>query len=453
MFKINNNIQQHPGYRFWDEEQCSRIHQNSLKLLEENGVKITNQQALKLLKNAGCSVSSNQVKIPPLLVREMITGAPERAVLTDALGERSIVLERNRVNFGTLNTGTNPAESGDLFKVVESLLNFDFIGLQGFSVEHFQTIRAYSRKPVLYTVGRPGNLQALIKMSQITGGNGSDLMIYIAPENCLELGDITVNKLFSCAEEGIAVIYLPQEMLNTVSSGSIACSLARANAGCLAGLVVHQLHKRGAPFIYGSKLMPLGRDGSQIYGGPETSLFNAGSVAMGKYYNLPTYGNTGSVHFYNTGLAGAMNATFGLMSAAFAGSSLINVLYSGEKLESDLKYLLMIDEIAGMVKHFMKGVSVDDETVPLDLIDQVGPGGEFVTSEHTMRHFKSETWFPRFMNRAHFSKWLNEDGKAMGDKLEAGVEEILKREDPGGVSQEQLTEMAGIIEDLKLSQE
>jgi trimethylamine--corrinoid protein Co-methyltransferase len=114
------------------------------------------------------------------------------------------------------------------------------------------------------------------------------------------------------------------------------------------------------------------------------------------------------------------------MAAGLSGANLIHdVGFLDSALIGSHEMVVLSDEIIGMVKRFLNGVRVDDETLALDVIREVGPGGNFVAHEHTARNFRQELWFPRFMDRTKFAAWEADGSKTMGDRVRASVAEIL----------------------------
>jgi len=92
--------------------------------------------------------------------------------------------------------------------------------------------------------------------------------------------------------------------------------------------------------------------------------------------------------------------------------------------------MLLDDESIGFVKRFMEGIELSEETLALDLIHEVGPGGNFLQEDHTFKHFRKETWYPRFFNRKHFENWIQAGKKTTKDQIRARVMELLHAERP-----------------------
>jgi trimethylamine--corrinoid protein Co-methyltransferase len=85
----------------------------------------------------------------------------------------------------------------------------------------------------------------------------------------------------------------------------------------------------------------------------------------------------------------------------------------------------MMDEAIDMVKHFLSGISVTNETMALDLIDSVGPGGQYLDAKHTAENFKTEFWFPSLMDRNHWDQWSADGAKMLGDRIQEKLDHIL----------------------------
>ena len=122
----------------------------------------------------------------------------------------------------------------------------------------------------------------------------------------------------------------------------------------------------------------------------------------------------------------AAEAMMSIFSAALSGANLVHdVGYLENGLIGSYEMLVASDEFIGMAKHFVKGVEVSPETLAVDVIDKVGPGGNFVAEKHTKRHFREVEWFPKLMNRQNLSDWELSGAKPMRDRVNEKVKEIL----------------------------
>lgn len=477
MFKVAFTAQESPELQLWTEDQCYMLHLASLEILERTGVVIQNTEALKLLKDAGCTVKENLVRFPANVIKWAVNSAPERCVLATTDGERTVNLEHNVVNFG-MGDGSplffdsrnqcirdsKLADVEDAAKVANKLENIGVVGPLALALDtdieladlyQFKASRTYTKKPYISSFRNSCVMKAAIDMGVASSGNlenfkrNPNLVAYMESTSPLTHSQGTLEQLLIAAEYGIPVVYASRLIAGSTGPANIVSSLAQANAECLSGLVVHQLKKKGSPFIMSMVTVPLDSDGvNAVIGDPGVSLSQASSGILGRYYKIPTYGVSGCTNAFTLDVQAAMEATFSIAAAAWGGINLAGGNgYMGNRKIGNLEHLIMANEIIGMTRHFMRGVEVSEETIPIDLIDEVGPGGQFLTTEHTMKHFRAETWYPCYMNRQHYQNWLKEDGKDMRQKLNTRVLAVLSSNNEDGVSQRELDEMARIIED------
>ncbi|MGC8826168.1 MAG: trimethylamine methyltransferase family protein [Anaerolineae bacterium] len=117
-----------------------------------------------------------------------------------------------------------------------------------------------------------------------------------------------------------------------------------------------------------------------------------------------------------------------LIAGLIGGNMIHDVGYIESGLTSSPDMLVASDEIIGMVKRFLQGIPVTRETVPLETIDQVGPGGHYLGTDHTLRHFKTEFWKPMLMDRLDWDRWVKAGSKPMRERVHQRVLEILQAE-------------------------
>ncbi|TET30935.1 trimethylamine methyltransferase, partial [Candidatus Aerophobetes bacterium] len=113
--------------------------------------------------------------------------------------------------------------------------------------------------------------------------------------------------------------------------------------------------------------------------------------------------------------------------------------------------LVMSDEIIGMAKRFMRGIPTTKEDLAVDLIDKVGPGGSYLTEEHTLKHFKTEHWYPRLMDRSEYRKWSSEGGKTLAQRTNEMVKKILEEYKPFPLEEKKKKEIIALIKNEEKS--
>jgi len=231
-------------------------------------------------------------------------------------------------------------------------------------------------------------------------------------------GETSTGKLLYLAEVGIPIIHMPSPMMGGTAPITLAGALALGNAEVLSGLVIHQLKRRGAPFIYGSGLHHMDmRTTISVYGAPEFDLARVAIAELVRYYGLPHWGYAGC----------SDSCVMDEQAAADATSSVLVALLSGQHLAHDIGYLeaglttspemiVFTAEIIDRMRHLVRGMSLDREALALDLIHAVGPGGAYLTTEHTLEHFR-EFWQPSLFSRYRREEWARRGSTRLGERL------------------------------------
>jgi trimethylamine--corrinoid protein Co-methyltransferase len=236
-----------------------------------------------------------------------------------------------------------------------------------------------------------------------------------------------IEKLLLAAEKRVPVIYTPCPIAGATAPMTLAGALVIAVADSLSGLVAAQFHAPGAPFIMGGVLSTMDMSSTiYTYGSPELSLLSAALTDLTHFYRLPmfsTAGCTDSKVFDEQAVAEGMMSIF---SAVLSGANLVHdVGFLENGLVGSYEMVVASDELIAMAKHFVKGVEVNRETLAVDVIDKVGPGGNFVAEDHTDKHFKEVEWFPKLMDRQNLSNWVLSGSKPMRQRVNERVKEIL----------------------------
>jgi trimethylamine--corrinoid protein Co-methyltransferase len=151
---------------------------------------------------------------------------------------------------------------------------------------------------------------------------------------------------------------------------------------------------------------------------------------MGRFYGLPTWGYAGHSDSCIMDEQAAADAAFSVLVALQAGHNLVHdVGYLEAGLTTSPEMIVLSVETISMMRRFMEGFSLDSESLALDIIGQVGPGGNFLTEEHTLRHFR-ELWQPILWDRRRVADWLAEGGTRLGDRLRDRTLDLLEHHRP-----------------------
>ncbi len=439
------------------KKQMDDIHQATLDVLERVGVKICEQEALKLLKDSGANISGDLAKIPSFMVEQALQTVPSSLVIADRNGNLAMTLQSQRgVYYGPgsdtpytidLNTGerrrTVKQDTINAARVSDALENIDFVMAMALASDvpqkrtdrhHFEAMVLNTTKPIVFDAhDRHGLLDIIAMAALVVGGRdrlaeNPYIIHYAQPTSPLIHSRTALEKLLTAAAENIPLIYIPAVMCGATAPVTTAGALVVANAECLSGLVIHQLKKEGAPFIYGGGTPPMDMITSVCsYGDPQRDLGCACLVQLSDYYNLPSFttGGCSDAHIFDQ--QAAMEAGFNLLISGLSGGNMVHDLgYIGAGMTGSLEYLLLCNEGAGAVRFLTCGVKVNPDTLALDVIEKVGPGGHFLTEKHTMDHFRDEMHFTDLFNRNTYANWLAAGSKSFGDSANAMIKEILQ---------------------------
>ncbi len=447
-----------PQFHKLSHDQLERLHHASLEILDRTGVCLYEQEALDLLSKAGLKVTEgNRVRIPPNLVEWALSTAPKRLVMCDRHGRRVMPLERNNVFFGPgsdclniLDHRTGERRRGTLRDVEEgtrlcdALPNIDFLmsiciasDLEQETADLYQ-MRAMlmnSTKPILFVTTEFEGCVNVVAMAEAVAGGEEELRrnplaaCYINVTTPLRHNAEALQKLLFLAGKGLPTTYTPMVLRGASGPVTQAGAIALANAGELAGLVLAQLKREGTPVILtgGVNDMLDMRSMGDIYAAPENRVM---LVELAHYYGLPIFGLAGASDAKVPDEQAAAEAAFSLLLESMAGAQLVHdVGYLDSGLCNSFEQIVICDELINYVKRFMQGLEVSEETLALDVIDEIGPHGDFLGTKHTVRHYK-EDWYPKLFDRQIYDGWAAAGGKTLRERARERVEEILADHQP-----------------------
>jgi len=454
---VNNKyFQKRMGLLNLNPEQIDQLHLATLEVLENVGVKICEPEALVMLEGAGARITGNLAKIPSWLVQQALSTAPCKIVIFDRNGQRALNLEKGNIYYGSgsdtpyiidIETGQRrravKQDTINATRIADALENIDFIMSMAKASDvpdhrtdrhHFEAMTTNSIKPIIFDAHDQEGLADIIKMASLVRG-GKDALVqkpyimhYSEPNSPLTHSKPALEKLLTAAEEKIPLIYAPAVMCGATGPVTTAGALVVANAEILSGLVIHQLKSKGAPFIYGGGTPPLNMITTVCsYGDPQGIVGAVSLVQLAQFYNLPSFSIAGCTDAQLFDQQAAMEAGFNLLMSALAGGNLIHDLgYIGVGLTLSLEYLVLCNEGVGAAKFMTRGVDINPNTLALDVIKNVGPGGHFLTEQHTLDYFKQEMHFTRLFNRSPYDNWLETGSKSFGEHANNLLKEILQ---------------------------
>lgn len=470
MGMITDELYFKPHLQVINEAQIERIHSATLEVLERTGVKITHPEALEILSGGGARVSGQRVRFPAWMVEDAIRKAPSRLVLGESTGKRTVFLEQDKSFFGPsldcidyYDPETHQRGRFESRHVMgtaalcDALPNFTWCMTIGMANDVPADIAdrvvarytmQYCRKPLVFCCKDTNSVKDIHEMALLLCGGKQNferapcVVHYSEPISPLLYYDPAVDKILYCARQNIPLINFPAPQSCGSAPATFAGTIVQASAESLSGLVMHQLTRPGAPFIYGAfaTVMDM-RTTIFSYGAIEMSLMTAAMAQMAQYYRLPFFGTAGATDAKFCDAQAASEATYQIFSAAAVGSGLVHDCSSwldhGSLVSPE--FMVLVDEIVDAVHHYMNGVPVTKNTLALALIDKVGPGGHYLTERHTLEHFRNIR-HSRLFERTLYEQWEKAGAKKFERRLQEMTLEKMKHR-PEPLPQETIDEL------------
>lgn len=473
-YRVNATVQ----YSTLSPDQIEEIFSASLEVLERVGMRIHSDEAVDMLEAAGATVDGQGlVHIPGYLVKHALNLAPSRVVLAGRDGSRKVVLEKDRIYYGTgsdtpffIDPRTDERRNTvyqdvyDAARTADALPNMDFfmsLGLvsdapaKTYDRHQFLAMITGTSKPMVITAVDRQGLEDQHRMACAALG-GEDAFrcnplfaIYIEPISPLQHSKEVVEKLFYAADHGIPIVYTPAPTAGFTAPMTLAGIMTQGLAEMMAGLVMAQLRSPGAAVITGGVHTVIDMKTMIFsYGAPEFLLLSAALTDIMKWLGLPMFSTAGCSDAKVLDGQAALQAGLSIFLAALSGANLIHdVGYLESGLTGSLDMLVLSDEIIAMVKRILQGVPVTPDTLAVDVIADVGPGGHFISTEHTLRHFRHVLWQPELQERDDYAGWEAKGKKTLSDRVRAKVLRILETHQPAPISPDALKVMRAIVEE------
>ena len=452
-------------YNLLCREEIEKIHDSSLWVLEKTGVSIDDDHFLTLFEQIGANVDRNQrlVKLPPNIVKEFVGMAPEEILLAGRDPENDLLLGGRRVYLGTggaaihildLETGKlrDPVlqDQYDLAWLTENLENVHFyqcpvvctdIPEEVLSISSFYAGLAGTRKNVQESATSPQAARDVIEMAAMVAGDEDALRErpfisfvtswMISP---LKLDIGTTRVLETAVGHGIPVALSSAPVTGSTAPATLAGLLTLVHAEELFGIVLAQIIREGTPVLYGPvPAVANMRNMAYLGGAVETGMMNAAAVQMANHIGVPIYSDAGQTDSKLPDIQAGYEKAANIFQVALAGGNYIH--HAAGMLESMLavsyEQFVIDNDICGVVSRALRGIEVNDDTLALDVINTVGPGGNYLTQRHTLKYARSDEFYiPDGADRNSRVAWENAGGKDARERAREIAREILNQERP-----------------------
>jgi trimethylamine--corrinoid protein Co-methyltransferase len=454
------------------EEQVEATHRGILAVLEETGVRFEHERALKLFEKNGCKVdySEKRVRIPSHLAEACLRRCPSSFTVKARdsknnlrIGGNTLYFEQS-VGLRTVDLDTWEARSAtlkehnDAIRVLDSLDNVhqlvgwelytDMAGIPTPMAPLEGIASAIRNSTKMQTINYWGATFA-IEMAKAVG---IDLLAVFDAAPPLTYHSEPCEAVFNFIEAGFPLIINTGPVMGGTSPATIAGSMVSTSAEVMAGLVLAQLIKPGIGVVAANITMPMDMQrGHPAFGAVGQALHLAMFNQVWRSYRVPVYSITGYESSKKTDFQCGYEKALGTLVAALSGANLIEFqgCVHGE-LTFHPAQAVLDDDIAGWIGRFIEGVEVEDETLAIDLIHEVGPvPGYYLDKEHTRNWWKKEQLIPKVADWESYPEWIKRGKKDALARARESVEEILTTHEVTPLSEHQDREIDRILEDAR----
>ena len=476
---------QKPIIKYLSESQMNEIHEGSLNILENTGIQVDHQKGLKALEKAGCKVDfqTKRVKIPHDLVNSSLKTLPSEFTLAARNPENDCPLLIGSRPYSRNGGGSDytidlvtcefrPMKHTDVksyYKLMDALDGISFIApiyghdmpVEGRDVLVLREAFANTDKHVHLRAYSGKTLRYMFEMAAIVAGGKKELKkrpivsLLEAPISPLIFPEVTVDGLWLCGEYGIPLDICVMPISGGTGPVTIAGNHQLLNTEFLASVVISQLAHPGAPLIHAPRPMLMDmRSGVGLVAAIEGAMTAVAGVQMAKYYNVPVslHGPwTDSMTHDDQSISERMYMT---LMAAFSGA---NILAGAGMIQQGLTFsheqLVIDDEIHKIAFRALDGFDVDLEHMAVEVIKRIGPGGNFVADDHTLKFLRGERYMPGLPYRGIREAWEEGGKKSMLDRAKERVITILLEHQPNPLPEDLSKELddfvIGVFKSLK----
>lgn len=448
-------------YNLFTEQELKKINQGVMRTLEEVGLEVNSEKARKVLEDHGATIDGKICKFPRSMVEDAVDSAPSEVILYGRDDKHNLHLVNSQVYFGTggtvlnildIETGekrkTNLDDIANAGRLVDALDNIHFYLLHiypneleqdGVDINRFYAGLKNTKKHLMGGIYSPKGLRQVIEMASMVAGSEEKLRAkpFVSFITCtispLKLDKEYTDFMIEIAGYGLPVAVPSETLAGATGPMTIAGSLVVQLAESLGALTVAQLINPGTPVILASTASVMDmKTSSYLSGAIEMGLMHAGVAQMSHFYKLPLYATAGmSDSKIPDAQAGYEKALTSLL-VGLAGANFIHDAAGPLEFCTTVAYEQHVidDEIIGMVMRAIKGVEVTDETLALDLIKEVGPGNNFLTRKHTLKHMRSELFEPKVSDRSLRENWQEAGAKDTWARAKEIAKDILLYHEP-----------------------
>ena len=450
---MNSGIVRNINFEILSQKDIEKIHEKSLYILEHIGMRFQGERAVKLLKDAGVKFEDGGIaKITQAHVEKALKTAPKSLKLYNRDGKEMMTIDSgNQCYFGThadqlefvdpINNKVRPFLKSDIkmmCKIASALKNIFFVLSVGMTADvdpkvqtqstFIETLRNFD-KTINFSSNDIQSLSDCINIAADFAGGLKNLQDkpfifnYCEPIPPLTHPIESTEKVLISAENRIPFVYMPFCMMGGTSAITPASTLAQCNAEVLGGVVLSQLIAEGAPIIYGAMPSIIDmRTTIGSYAAPEMHRNIAAASELSAYYGLPFYGTAGCSDAKTVDQQGAAEISYQILSTMLSKANIVHDIGIMDHCNSvSPEAVVLADEIIEAFKNYSSGISLEEEDFAFDVMREVGHGGHYILTDHTLENFES-VWYPSIFSR----KMQNPDESEVMPNIKKRINDIME---------------------------
>ena len=452
MIQSGAKEKQSVSFRVLSDDQIEEIKRAALDVMQQVGFKVYHAGAKKMLKQAGAVIRGDRVRVPEHVVNGCLATAPKGYTIYSRDGQRAMEVEGRKSYYGTstASPNTQDALTGDIHptlvkdiaigaKVADAMDQIDWVMPMG-SVQdvppksadlyEFEAVVTNTTKPVVCIGYTPQGVERVYEMASAVAGGLENLqqkpflIFYPEPISPLVQPADVIDRLFICADLNLPQMQGPSIQFGATAPVTLAGGVVQGTAEALMCVVLAQLRKPGCPCSLGCNFGVFDMtQGLLALAAPEVSLALAAQAEVARSFGLPTWGLAGATGAKTLDAQAGAESAFGILAQGLGGLNLIHdVGYMDNGMVCSAAQLVLGNEVIGMARRFVEGITVNRDTLARDIIENVGPGGHFLQESHTLNHFRRELWLPSLMARMPRETWM----EAGSQDLDAVIRDRLR---------------------------
>jgi trimethylamine---corrinoid protein Co-methyltransferase len=457
------------------EAQMEAIHQNALGVLQKTGIHFESKKALQILEKGGCLVDyeTNRARMAPDLVVHSLKQCPRTFTMRASNPKNSLTIGGNSTYFAlysgmrivdldtwetriaTVEDNNTACKIADGLEYVHASTSYTpYAEFAGEPPSMILPISTWSRLKYFSKISRIGSAVDSY-LFELQMAQAIDVDVYAAMESSppLSYTEAASDCGLACAQVGMPVEPATCGVMGGSHPATLAGSLVAGMAEVMGGIVLVQLARPGNPIIVNASPMPQNmRSGLPRFGSISIPLFQVSWTQIWRtLYGIPVMnGGVGPSEAKHIDFQAGYEKSMGALLSAISGVNMINTVGG---LTGELSYhpvqSVLDNDVAGAIIRFLEGVQVTDETLAVDLINEVGPvPGFFLDQLHTMRWWRHETFEPHAADALPYAEWLKTGRKTALDYARERADQLLAAYQPS-LTPSQEDQLDSILEEAR----